>query len=296
MTNKDSTTTPDTDAALIPSNFGSSQPDTRALAPPSTMLALIVQSAAAFHATTRSAAAFHATTRPGVCGRAGAAVMQQKDEAGSMRTRPLGASGIMVSELGLGTQRWGGTDFNSPDEKTCHAMLDLATEAGVNLVDTAESYPIPSGRGKNAEGATEAILGSWMAKDKARREKLVIASKITGGGNVTPRNLERDLEGTLKRLGTDYLDVYLLHWPARYTPQANWGQSLEYGHMQGEVSQSGTTSFTEIAEAMGSLVKVTLTLTFTPTPTLTLIPTLTLTSSRLARSEDGACVTTTPTD
>ena len=219
------------------------------------MLALIVQSAAAFHATTRSAAAFHATTRPGVCGRAGAAVMQQKDEAGSMRTRPLGASGIMVSELGLGTQRWGGTDFNSPDEKTCHAMLDLATEAGVNLVDTAESYPIPSGRGKNAEGATEAILGSWMAKDKARREKLVIASKITGGGNVTPRNLERDLEGTLKRLGTDYLDVYLLHWPARYTPQANWGQSLEYGYMQGEVSQSGTTSFAEIAEAMGSLVQ-----------------------------------------
>ena len=274
------------DAAVYPLKLRLQQPDTRALAPPSTMLALIVQ----------SAAAFHATTRPGVCGRAGAAVMQQKDEAGSMRTRPLGASGIMVSELGLGTQRWGGTDFNSPDEKTCHAMLDLATEAGVNLVDTAESYPIPSGRGKNAEGATEAILGSWMAKDKARREKLVIASKITGGGNVTPRNLERDLEGTLKRLGTDYLDVYLLHWPARYTPQANWGQSLEYGHMQGEVSQSGTTSFTEIAEAMGSLVKVTLTLTLTPTPTLTLILTLTLTSSRLARSEDGACVTTTPTD
>ena len=220
------------------------------------MLALIVQSAAAFHATTRSAAAFHATTRPGVCGRAGAAVMQQKDEVGSMRTRPLGASGIMVSELGLGTQRWGGTDFNSPDEKTCHAMLDLAIEAGVNLVDTAESYPIPSGgTGKNAEGATEAIVGSWMAKDKARREKLVIASKITGGGNVTPRNLEKDLEGTLKRLGTDYLDVYLLHWPARYTPQANWGQSLEYGYMQGEVSQSGTTSFAEIAEAMGSLVQ-----------------------------------------
>ena len=139
--------------------------------------------------------AFHATTRSGVCGTAGAAVMQQKDEVGSMRTRPLGASGIMVSELGLGTQRWGGTDFNSPDEKTCHAMLDLATEAGVNLVDTAESYPIPSGgTGKNAEGATEAIVGSWMAKDKARREKLVIASKITGGGNVTPRNLEKDLE------------------------------------------------------------------------------------------------------
>ena len=111
-----------------------------------------------------SAAAFHATARPGVCGRAGFAAMQQKDEAGGMCMRPLGGSDIMVSELGLGTQRWGGTDFNSPDEEACHAMLDLATDAGVNLVDTAEQYPIPSGRGKNAEGATEAIIGSWMAK------------------------------------------------------------------------------------------------------------------------------------
>ena len=93
-----------------------------------------------------SAAAFHATARPGVCGRAGFAAMQQKDEAGSLRMRPLGGSDIVVSELGLGTQRWGGTDFNSPDEETCHAMLDLATEAGVNLVDTAEQYPIPSGK------------------------------------------------------------------------------------------------------------------------------------------------------
>ena len=148
-----------------------------------------------------SAAAFHATARPGVCGRAGFAAMQQKDEAGGMRMRPLGGSDIMVSELGLGTQRWGGTDFNSPDEEMCHAMLDVATEAGVNLVDTAEQYPIPSGRG-NPEGATEAIIGSWMAKDKlVRRSKLVIASKITGGANVTPRNLQKDLEGSLKRLG-----------------------------------------------------------------------------------------------
>ena len=141
---------------------------------------------------------------------------------GGMRTRPLGASGVEVSELALGTQRWGSADFNAPDEATCHRMLDLATARGVNFVDTAEQYPIPSGAGK-PEGATEKIIGSWLAKDPARRAKLVIASKITGGSNVTPQNIEKDLEGTLARLGTDYLDVYLLHWPARYTPQV-WEQ------------------------------------------------------------------------
>lgn len=169
-----------------------------------------------------------------------------------MRVRSLGSSGILVSELALGTQRWGGTDFNSPDESTCHAMLSLATERGVNFVDTAEQYPIPSGSGK-PEGSTERIIGSWLAKGAGRREKLVIASKITGGGNVTPKNIERDLAGTLKRLGTDYLDLYLLHWPARYTPQANWGQSLEYNYANGKYSQ-GASSFEQIAGAMGKLV------------------------------------------
>ena len=98
-----------------------------------------------------------------------------------LRQRSLGSSDIVVSELGLGTQRWGGADFNSPDEATCHRMLDIATDFGVNLVDTAEQYPIPSGRGCE-EGSTERIIGSWLAKDKSRRSDLVIASKITGGG------------------------------------------------------------------------------------------------------------------
>jgi len=172
-----------------------------------------------------------------------------------MRMRNLGSSDIRVSELGLGTQRWGGTDFNSPDEETCHKMLDMFTEAGGNLVDTAEQYPIPSGPGK-PEGSTEEIIGSWLAKDPSRRKKLVIASKITGGPNVTPKNIEQDLEGTLKRLGTDYLDVYLLHWPARYTPQANWGQSLEYDRsVAGTITLwSPRATFDQIAQAMGKLM------------------------------------------
>jgi hypothetical protein len=131
-----------------------------------------------------------------------------------IRHRRLGGGDIIVSEVGLGTQRWGGADFNSPDEALCHKMLDMGTANGINLLDTAEQYPIPSDRSR-PEGQTEEIIGNWLAKDKSRREKIVIATKITGGKNVTPKNIIRDCEGSLKRLQTDYIDVYNLHWPAR---------------------------------------------------------------------------------
>ena len=135
-----------------------------------------------------------------------------------IRQKRLGGSGIIVSEVGLGTQRWGSTDFNAPDMAACHALMDRAIlESGVNLIDTAEQYPIPSddltGR---FEGYTEQIIGRWLAKDLVRRQKVVLASKITGGDNVNKRNIIADCEGSLKRLGTDHLDVYMLHWPARH--------------------------------------------------------------------------------
>mmetsp|Transcript_14429 Transcript_14429/g.43089 ORF Transcript_14429/g.43089 Transcript_14429/m.43089 type:complete len:462 (+) Transcript_14429:193-1578(+) len=171
-----------------------------------------------------------------------------------IRRKRLGGSDLLVSELALGTQRWGGADFNSPDLELCHAFLDRATDAGVNLVDTAEQYPIPSGPGR-PEGATEEIIGKWLAKGKGRRDKLVIASKITGGGNVDKRSIRKDCEGSLKRLGVDTLDVYLLHWPARYTPQSNWGQSLEYDWNYGAAVVPRAASFREIVGAMGELMK-----------------------------------------
>ena len=158
-----------------------------------------------------------------------------------IRQKRLGGGDVVVSELGLGTQRWGGADRNSPDEALCFRLLDRATEAGVSLLDTAEQYPIPSDRSR-PEGSTEAILGRWLAQDAGRRAKVVIASKITGGSNVTPANIVADCEGSLRRLRTDRLDVYLLHWPARYTPQANWGQSLAY-NIDGEKYYREVTSF-----------------------------------------------------
>jgi len=159
-----------------------------------------------------------------------------------------------VSEMGLGTQRWGSADFNGPDEALCHQLLDRAVlRSGINLIDTAEQYPIPSDRSR-PEGSTERIIGSWIKKEAGRRQKLVIASKITGGRNINRRTIEADLQASLERLGTDYLDVYMLHWPARYTPQSNWGQSLEY-KLESDRLSTGRASFDEVADAMGGLVQ-----------------------------------------
>ena len=171
-----------------------------------------------------------------------------------VQQRTLGGSGIVVSEVGLGTQRWVSDDSNAPDEKEVFKMMDEAIlNGGINLLDTAEQYPIPSSQAR-PEGLVEKTIGKWIAQGKGRREKVVIASKITGGRNVNRQNIRDDCIGSLQRLGTDYLDLYLLHWPARYSPQANWGQSLEYTHSFEPYYQQNA-DFTEIVAAMGALQK-----------------------------------------
>ena len=126
-----------------------------------------------------------------------------------MKQRRLGGSDIIVSELGLGTQRWVSTDFNAPSQDLCFDFMDKAIlEHGVNLIDTAEQYPIPSDGSGAQEGDTETVIGKWMKERKVPRSNVVIATKITGGRNITPRNIKADCEGSLKRLQTDYIDVY----------------------------------------------------------------------------------------
>lgn len=177
-----------------------------------------------------------------------------------MKLRRLGSSDIYVSELGLGTQRWVSTDFNAPDEKMCFEFMDEAIlRNGVNLLDTAEQYPIPSDGRSAKEGDCEKIIGKWMKDRKVDRSSVVIATKITGGRNVTPRNIKLDCDGSLQRLGTEYIDVYQLHWPQRYSPQSNWGQSLAY-NLENEKngywrSNGGPTSFEELCVAMESLIQ-----------------------------------------
>ncbi len=139
-----------------------------------------------------------------------------------MQRRQLGRSDIQVSLIGLGTMTFG--EQNSEAEG--HAQLDYALDHGVNFIDTAELYAIPP----RAEtyGRTEAIIGSWLRR-RGRRDEVVIASKIAGpGGDWLPhirggqsrfdrKNITTALDGSLKHLGTDYLDLYQLHWPERHS-------------------------------------------------------------------------------
>jgi len=180
-----------------------------------------------------------------------------------MRQRRLGGSDIVVSELGLGAQRWVSADFNAPDKDQIFQFMDKAIlKSGVNLIDTAEQYPIPSDDKTAFEGDSEKAIGEWMKSRNLHkgesRSKVVIATKITGGRNVNPKNIQKDCDGSLKRLGVDYIDVYQLHWPARYSPQSNWGQSLAY-NIEADKSpywrgMGGPTSFEDLCLSMQKLI------------------------------------------
>ncbi|MGD9425801.1 NADP(H)-dependent aldo-keto reductase [Pantoea sp. NSTU24] len=130
-------------------------------------------------------------------------------------------STLEVSQLGLGTMTFG--EQNS--EADAHAQLDLAIRSGINLIDTAEMYPVPPR--PETQGLTERYIGSWL-KARGCRDKIILASKVAGptrGSDATIRpdmaldrkNIRAALDASLKRLNTDYLDLYQLHWPQRQT-------------------------------------------------------------------------------
>lgn len=138
-----------------------------------------------------------------------------------MERRRLGRSDLMVSSVCLGTMTFG----QQNSEAEGHAQLDYAFERGVNFIDAAEMYPVPS----RAEtyGETERIVGTWLAHQP--RDKVVVATKAAGPGRhlawirggptgFDRSNLRAAVEGSLRRLRTDYIDLYQLHWPARNQP------------------------------------------------------------------------------
>lgn len=134
-----------------------------------------------------------------------------------MKYRKLGKTDLDISLIGLGTMTWGWQ--NTQDEG--FEQMDYALEQGVNFFDTAEMYAIPPSEAHF--GTTETIIGNWF-ESRANRDKVILASKITGPGfawlregnnQINKTNIMDAVEGSLKRLKTDYIDLYQLHWPNR---------------------------------------------------------------------------------
>jgi len=199
-----------------------------------------------------------------------------------MKYNQLGTSPIKVSEICLGTMTWGSQNT----EAEAHEQLDYAVAEGVNFFDTAEMYPTTP-RLKETTGLTEELLGTWL-KNRADRDKLVVATKITGEGNsdirdgarVDGKMIRLALEDSLRRLQSERVDLYQLHWPNRgsyhfrkywtYDPTRQRPDTMdqEVADMLGEVSLLqkegklgefglsnesawGTRKFIEIAERHG---------------------------------------------
>lgn len=142
-------------------------------------------------------------------------------------------STLEVSQLGLGTMTFG--EQNS--EADAHAQLDLAIRSGINFIDTAEMYPVPPR--PETQGLTEQYIGSWL-KQRGSRDKIILASKVSGpsrgnDASIRPnmaldrKNIREALDASLKRLNTDYLDLYQLHWPQR---QTNYFGKLGYQYSE----------------------------------------------------------------
>lgn len=154
-----------------------------------------------------------------------------------MEYRELGRTGVKVSSLCLGTMTWG--DQNS--EGDGHGQMDYALERGINFFDTSEMYAVPPK--PQTQGATERIIGTWF-KARGTRSKVILATKVAGRSPMTwlradgapteqtPSQIQEAIDASLKRLQTDYIDLYQLHWPDR--PVSMFGASgLAYKHADG---------------------------------------------------------------
>ena len=154
-----------------------------------------------------------------------------------MQRRRLGQTSLHVSEICLGTMTFG----EQNTQRQAYAQLDRALDAGVNFIDTAEIYPVPPRA--QTQGETERQIGNWLA-ERGCRDQVVLATKVAGASDWFPylrggtarldrANIELALDASLKRLRTDYIDLYQLHWPDRET---NYFGKLGYEHPETDQS------------------------------------------------------------
>jgi aryl-alcohol dehydrogenase-like predicted oxidoreductase len=164
----------------------------------------------------------------------------------------LGRTGLTVSRICLGTMNFGPLT----SEEDSHAIMDAAHEKGINFFDTANVYGRSVGK-----GATEEIVGRWFAKSPANREKTVLATKLYGDmdewpneGKLSALNIRRALDASLKRLQTDYIDLYQFHHVDRSTPWDEIWQAIEVAVQQGKILYAGSSNFAgwHIAQAQAA--------------------------------------------
>ena len=164
----------------------------------------------------------------------------------------LGQSDLHVTPICLGTMTFG----EQVDSPTAHAILDRSLERGVDFIDTAEMYAVPARR--ETYGATETILGDWFAKRPGARQKVTLATKVAGpsrgmdwvrdGKGMTAADIVASCDASLKRLQTDVIDLYQIHWPERHVPA--------FGNLYYDpAKETSETSIHEQLEALGGLVK-----------------------------------------
>ena len=168
-----------------------------------------------------------------------------------MKYKKLGTTNLDVSLICLGTMTWG----TQNSEKEAFEQMDYSVSKGVNFIDTAEIYSVPPTA--DSYGKTEKMIGNWLEKRK-NRDKIILASKVAGpgcswirgGGNsFSEKKIGEAIDGSLKRLKTDYIDLYQLHWPERST---NYFGKREYSIDENEENWN---SFESILQSLEKFIK-----------------------------------------
>ena len=168
-----------------------------------------------------------------------------------MKFKKLGTTDLDVSLICLGTMTWG----TQNTEKDAFDQMDYSFAEGVNFFDTAELYSVPPN--SDSYGKTEVMIGNWFEKRK-NRKKIILASKVAGPGcnwirggknNFDEKTIGEAIDGSLKRLKTDYIDLYQLHWPERST---NYFGTREYTV---DSDEGKWNSFESVLEALGKFIK-----------------------------------------
>ncbi len=173
-----------------------------------------------------------------------------------MKYNKLGNTELDVSVICLGTMTWGVQN----SENNAHTQMDYALDQGVNFIDTAEMYPVPPEA--KLQGKTESYIGTWLAARK-NRDKVILATKVAGPGEyvkyirggprLNKKHIHLAIENSLKRLQTDYVDLYQLHWPERKT---NFFGQLGYvAPKEGRQDDLGI-PISESLEALSELIQV----------------------------------------